>query len=75
MYKLWCLFIDNVKWPNEPQMNLTVLYIGLECCKYDFLIISFAYVPCKVNAKTLCKVTSTWGDFAQSKLFKKMVGI
>ena len=56
-------------------MNLTVLYIGFECCKYDFLIISFAYVPCKVNAKMLCKVTPTWGDFARSKLFQKMVGI
>ena len=52
-------------------MNLTVLYIGFECCKYDFLIISFAYVPCKVNAKMLCKVTPTWGDFAQNKLFLK----
>ena len=49
-------------------MNLTVLYISFECGKYDFLIFSFAYVPCKVNAKMLCKVTPTWGDFALSKL-------
>ena len=42
MYKLWSILIDNVKSRNKPQMNLTVLYIGFECCKYDFPFISFA---------------------------------
>ena len=52
-------------------MNLTVLHIGFECCKYDFLIIALLMYLVKLMQKCHVKSPQPGVTLHRANFFKK----